>query len=82
LLQVRAGNPILHLRGKADKAAFVGFSTAIIDGFEATAGPLNLKEWGYARTFYRVPSRDFVLLSLPMPLWEVFVAREAYAREA
>jgi hypothetical protein len=69
--------PLLHLRGKADKVAFVGFSTATIDGFGATAGPPDLKEWGYARTFYRVPLRDFVPLNLPMPLREVFVAREA-----
>jgi putative restriction endonuclease len=34
LMHVEAGDPVLHLRGKGDNAAFVGFSTAAVNGFE------------------------------------------------
>jgi hypothetical protein len=39
LLRVGADDPVLHLRGKGDDAAFVGFSTAATDGFETSDRP-------------------------------------------
>jgi HNH endonuclease len=36
--EIKAGDTILHLRGISPKAAFVGYSTASSDGFEARQG--------------------------------------------
>ena len=52
LLDVKVGDPILHLRGKGNSAAFVGFSVAAADGFATEDRPPAPGEWGYADTFY------------------------------
>jgi hypothetical protein len=72
LLRVDTDDPVLYLRGKGDSAAFVAFSTAAADGFETSDRPPSPGEWGYARSFYRVPLRDFTPLADPMLLRDVF----------
>lgn len=76
LLRVETGDPVLHLRGKGDNAAFVAFSTAAADGFETSDRPPSPGEGGYAQTFYRVPLRDFTLLQERILLQDVFKWRD------
>jgi hypothetical protein len=71
---------VLHLRGKGDRATFVAFSTAAADGFETGDRPPDPGAWGFARSYYRVPLRDFTPLDDPMPLRDVFRRREAKLR--
>jgi len=80
LLDVKVGDPILHLRGKGNSAAFVGFSVAAADGFATEDRPPAPGEWGYADTFYRVPLQEFTLLSSPVLLREVFSRRDGELR--
>src|SRR5215213_5459026 len=42
LLHVKTDDPVLHLRGKGDRATFVAFSTAAADGFETSDRPPTL----------------------------------------
>jgi putative restriction endonuclease len=80
LLRVDTDDPVLHLRGKGDSAAFVAFSTAAADGFETSDRPPSPGEWGYAPSFYRVPLRDFTPLADPMLLRDVFRRRDTELR--
>src|SRR5829696_5989833 len=64
LLHVETGDPVLHLRGKGHRAAFVAFSTAAADGFETSHRPPSPGVWSYARSFYRVPLRNFTPLKI------------------
>ncbi len=80
LLDVKVGDPILHLRGKGNSDAFVGFSVAAVDGFATEDRPPAPGEWGYADTFYRVPLQEFTLLSSPVLLREVFSRRDGELR--
>ena len=80
VLGVQAGDPVLHLRGKGNEAAFVGFSTASTDGYETTERPPDPAEWGSAQTFYRARLQDFTPLDSPIPLREVFSKRDAELR--
>lgn len=80
LLRVEAGDPILHLRGKGDNAAFVAFSTATADGFETRDRPPNPGEWGYAQSFYRVPLRNFMPFEDRILLQDVFERRDTELR--
>lgn len=75
LMHVDAGDPVLHLRGKGNNAAFVGFSTAAANGYETADRPPNPKGWDYAGTFYRVPLQDFIPLDSPVSLSKVFANR-------
>ncbi len=79
--EVRRGNVVLHLRGKGRKAHFVGFSTATSDGYETYARPPILKEWAYAKSFYRVDLSDFVRFEDPINLYAVFAQQDAPLRE-
>jgi putative restriction endonuclease len=80
LLQVETDDPVLHLRGKGDRASFVAFSTAAADGFETSDRPPSPGAWSYARSFYRVPLRDFTSLDDPMLLRGLFRRRETELR--
>ena len=80
LLRVETGDPVLHLRGKGDSAAFVAFSTAADDGFEASERPPSPGGWGYARSFYRVLLRDFTPIADPMLLQDAFERRDIELR--
>ena len=76
LLQVRAGDSILHLRGKDEKSAFVGFSLAETDGFRTTERPPEPGEYSYADSFYRVPLKDFSSFPKPIGLRDVFTQQD------
>lgn len=80
LLDVEAGDPVLHLRGKGNNAAFLGFSTAAADGFETEDRPPTPGEWEYASTFYRVPLQEFTPFNSPVPLREVFTRQDVELR--
>ena len=72
LLKVQAGDTILHLKGKDSEAAFVGFSTAVTDGFKTSECPPEPGEYGYDKAFYKVPLKDYIPLKEPLLLNEVF----------
>lgn len=78
---VRIGDNILHLRGVIPHAAFVGYSTAITDGYETTARPPLAGEWDYADTFYRADLADYVAFPAPIYLNEVFLERRVELEE-
>ena len=80
LLHVETDDPVLHLRGKGDRATFVAFSTASADGFETSDRPPSPGAWSYARSFYRVPLRDFTPLDDPMLLRDIFRRRDTELR--
>ena len=80
LLRVQTNDPVLHLRGKGKNAAFVGFSSAAADGFETIDQPPSPGSWGYAKSFYRVPLRDFTPLAAPLLLSELFSKRDVELR--
>lgn len=66
LLDVEVGDSILHLRGKGNDAAFLGFSTAATNGFATEDRPPSPGIWGYADSLYRVPLQEFIPLTSPV----------------
>jgi putative restriction endonuclease len=71
LLQVRKGDIILHLRGKTGDAAFVGYSTALSNGYITKNRPTIEKEWkGFE--YYRVDLADYQKFADPILLISVF----------
>lgn len=68
---VKAGDIVLHLRGKQKRAKFVGYSTAEMDGYETDERPPNPGQWEYARSFYRVPLSNFRPFENPILLYEL-----------
>lgn len=80
VLRVRAGDSILHLRGKDKKAAFVGFSTAETDGFITAECPPVPGEWSYADSFHRVFLKDFTPFPKPFFLRDVFLQQDVLLR--
>ncbi len=80
LRRVRAGDPVLHLRGKGQRAAFVGWSAAEADGRGGVGRPPVAGAWDYAESFYYVPLTGFVAFPDPIPAWERLRDREAGLR--
>ena len=74
------GDLILHLRGRDSAAQFVGWSVADADGYTTAERPPKPKKWAFAKSFNRVPLRDFVPLASPIPLRRVFSSRDAELR--
>jgi putative restriction endonuclease len=74
LLQVRAGDDVLHLRGVGTDAAFVGVSTSATRGFATNDRPSLSGQWSYAQTFYKVPLRDWRQFAEPISLRKVFAS--------
>jgi len=81
MLRVQAGDSVLHLRGRDEDAAFVGFSTAETDGFETQERPPEPGEWSYAETFYRVSLNDYTAFPRPLPLGETFRRNDKALRD-
>jgi putative restriction endonuclease len=80
LLEVQAGDSVLHLRGIGKKAAFVGFSIAEADGFQTTDRPPDAGQWGYSVDYYRVPLKEYTAFSTPILLIEIFSEHEKALR--
>jgi putative restriction endonuclease len=78
---VQAGDPVLHLRGMDEDAAFVGFSTAATDGFETPERPPDPGEWDYAATFYRVLLKDYVAFPQALRLNDTFRQHDTALRD-
>lgn len=80
--KIRAGDIVVHLRGKSQRLSFVGFSTASGDGFTTDGRPPNPGGWGYAREFYRADLNGFTAFERPIALAEILQKRttelEAY----
>jgi putative restriction endonuclease len=81
LLDVKAGNIVLHLRGIGQTAAFTGFSTAETDGYETTERPPFPSIWNYASTFYRVILSDYNAFPEPINLRAIFSQQDDALRE-
>jgi putative restriction endonuclease len=80
LLDVKKDDTVLHLRGKGRKAAFVGYSIADSDGYETRDRPSKPGQWGYAKSFLRVPLTSYIPFFDPIPLSQVFKERDRELR--
>lgn len=80
LLNVKRDDLVVHLQGGTHRAAFVGYSTALSDGYVTTSRPALAKEWSYASSYHRVDLLDFVPFSTPVLLDDVFAARDEELR--
>ena len=74
ILQVRKGDIIIHLRGKGDSAAFIGYSIAATDGHETLERPPHAGEWNYATSYFRALLKDFQVFDQEVLLDDFFVA--------
>ena len=45
ILNVRKNDIVIHLRGKGEESAFIGFSSAISDGYETKRRPPQAGIW-------------------------------------
>ncbi|MCB2115738.1 MAG: hypothetical protein KDE00_05405 [Rhodobacteraceae bacterium] len=70
--KIRTGDTVVHLLGKYESAAFVGYSTAITDGYRTKRRPPMAGEWAYASEFFRADLDSFVPFGRPYMLNEVF----------
>lgn len=77
VLQVRAGDTVIHLRGKTAHAHFVGYSIASADGFETSRRPPDPKEWDYAERFSRADLSNFTPFHQPVNLSDLFSSRRS-----
>lgn len=74
---IKRGDQVLHLRGKAPEAYFVGYSTASGPGFETKQHPPEASEWDYAESFYRADLADYTPFHQPISLSAVFSKRRS-----
>lgn len=81
LRDVKAGDVVIHLRGKGKTAAFVGYSTAEADAQVTSDRPPNPGRWSFAKSFLRVPLGEYVPFKDSVNLQTVFLERDAYLRE-
>jgi putative restriction endonuclease len=77
VLNLRAGDSVLHLKGIPPAARFVGHSTVATDGFETSRRPPDPGEWAYAKSFYKADLHGFVPFHNPINLTDVFSARQS-----
>ena len=75
ILEIHEGDTVIHLRGTGRSAAFEGYSTAVVDGYETELRPPNPGKWGYSQHFYRADLRDFTPFEKSVPLVDVFGTR-------
>lgn len=73
ILCVKKGDVVIHLRGKGAKAAFVGFSTVVGNGYETKSRPPQPGAWEFAESFYRADLAKFTEFAEPIKLREFFV---------
>jgi putative restriction endonuclease len=81
ILQVKAGDVVLHLRGKPPAASFAGYSTASNDGYEAQDRPPEPGRWSFASKYYRADLEAFTPFDQPINLLDVFSARRLALEE-
>ena len=72
ILNVRKNDIVIHLRGKGEEAAFIGFSNVISDGYETKDRPPHAGVWEYAESFYRADLSDFTKFEFPRKLKDFF----------
>lgn len=80
ILNIEAGDVVLHLRGAGEEAHFVGYSIASTDGFITRSRPPEPGQWGYAGSFYKAMLKDFSAFVTPLQLATVFQRQAAALR--
>jgi putative restriction endonuclease len=75
ILDVEAGDTVLHLRGIPPAAVFTGYSTASSDGYETENRPPEPGGWAYSESFYRADLDDYTLFHAPVNLTQIFSRR-------
>lgn len=70
--KVKIGDIVLHLRGKGQRAEFVGCSIAKTDGHETLECPPSPGSWGYCKRFYRAFLSDYMKFSHSINLYQLF----------
>ena len=81
LLKTKENDIVIHLRGTSHKRFFVSYSIADVDGYETDNRPPKPKDWNFARSYIRVPLKDFVPFIEPISLDEVFKINEQELRD-
>jgi len=69
---VKKGDIIIHLKGIAPHAYFVGFSTAASNGYISNGRPPLPKGWEHSPSFFRADLTNFIPFSNPLNLSELF----------
>lgn len=80
ILQVKKGDIVLHLCGKRNTAAFIGYSVAATDGYETLEHPPQPGMWGYATNYFCALLEDFQALDPKILLNYFFIAHEDILR--
>ena len=70
--KVRAGDIVLHLRGKGQRAEFVGCSFVKTNGHETLERPPIPGSWGYCKSFYRAFLGDYIKFNQSINLYHLF----------
>ena len=76
ILEVQQGDIVVHLRGKDDLAAFVGYSVAATNGHKTLERPPQAGEWNYAANYFRVLLKDYQKFDKPIPLNTFFTVHK------
>jgi putative restriction endonuclease len=74
--KVKTGDIVFHLRGKGQKAEFVGCSIAKTDGHETLERPLSPGSWAYCKSFYRAFLSDYMKFNKSINLYQLFEDKE------
>lgn len=74
--KVKTGDIVFHLRGKGQRAEFVGCSSAKTDGHETLERPPSPGNWAYCRSFYRSFLSDYIKFNKPINLYQLFKERD------
>jgi hypothetical protein len=77
ILDMSAGDVVIHLRGVTPDANFVGYSHVASDGFETEKRPPDPDAWSYSRKFYRADLEGYTPFHTPINLTDVFARRRA-----
>jgi putative restriction endonuclease len=80
ILDVQAGDVVLHLRGIPPQANFVGYSVASGHGHLTIQKPPDAGEWSHAEAFYKADLEGFVPFQPSINLNDVFGMRNEELR--
>lgn len=80
ILQVKQGDIVIHLCGKGDTAAFVGYSIAATDGHETLERPPQPGIWDYATSYFRVLLKDFQPFAHKIMLDDFFITHKDFLK--
>lgn len=75
ILNIEAGDLVIHLRGVMPNARFVGYSRATGNGVETSQRPPIAQDWDFAKSFFRADLGEYVQFHRAISLEELFFNR-------